>query len=115
MVHIRVIVVALLSVAIAAFAVDCQATMAAEQAALCCKSMDCPSHGQQSEHCCKIMPSSHTPFVQTSVHDLAFPFAAVATVSASDGFPQTSSFLVVPVQSHAPPILPPPSQTPIRI
>jgi hypothetical protein len=116
MVRLKIIVVALLVVALATFAVDCGATMTAEQAALCCKNMNCQSQGQDSQDCCKIKPSLHLPFVQTPVHEVSFPSVAVATVSVTTGgFPQTSTLLVVLTPGHAPPILAPPAQVPIRI
>jgi hypothetical protein len=115
MVRPKIIVVALLTFAVATFAVDCGATITAEEAALCCKNMNCPSQGQSSEKCCKIMPSLHAPFVQTSVHEISIPSVAVATVPVISDPPAISSFLVPQEQSHAPPILAPPSLTPIRV
>jgi hypothetical protein len=113
--RLKFIVVALFAVALASYAVDCEATMTAEQASLCCKNMPCSSPGQDSQKCCKVMPSLHAPFVQTSVHDVSFSSVAVAEIAVADQFPQASSPVALAAQSHAPPILAPPSPAPIRI
>src|SRR4051794_7673292 len=115
MVQLKITVVALLAFAIATFAVDCGATMTAQEAAFCCKNMNCPSQGQNSQDCCKLMPSLHAPFVQTTQHEISVPIIAGATVPIVGELLPISTFLVPLEQSHAPPILAPPSQTPIRI
>jgi hypothetical protein len=111
----RLIVVALLAIALAGYAVDCEATMSPEQASLCCKNMPCSSPGQDSQKCCKIMPSLHAPFVQTSAPDVSFSSVAVSIITVADDFSQVSSSIALPAQSHAPPILVLPSPAPIRV
>src|SRR5438034_6484185 len=60
------IFLAILAVALAAYAFDCSAATTPEQAMQCCKSMSCSSHGHRAQDCCKTMPSMHAPFVQPS-------------------------------------------------
>jgi hypothetical protein len=106
-----------LLVALAAYALDCGAMTTPEQATQCCASMPCAPHGHDGQNCCSQMPSMHAPFVQ-SVSGQSAPHthaivADLATLQASDlTRPDRGTF---GVQSHAPPIVNPPTFSPLRI
>jgi hypothetical protein len=70
---------AVLAVALAAYAFDCGATTTPEQAMQCCNSMPCSSHGHHGQDCCKTMVSSQSPSVLPAEHSvLNVPVAVVA-------------------------------------
>jgi hypothetical protein len=110
------ILLALLTVALAAYAFDCGATTP-EQAMQCCKSMPCSSHGHEGQDCCKTMPAMHAPFVQPSfVHSVRYSpvvFAAAATFDESHRVDPSAR--TVAEHSHAPPIVHSPASLPLRI
>ena len=111
------IFLALLSIALVAYAFDCGAATTPEQAMQCCNSMPC-SHGHgHSQDCCKTMPAMHAPFVQpTSVHGVSY-FALVFAVLPATGEPCVldSSNRVIAAHCHAPPIFYAPVPLPLRI
>ena len=111
------ILIAAIIVTLSAYAIDCGAMTAPEQAMQCCKSMPCHSQGHGSEDCCKTMPAMHAPFVQTSVsHDVSHLSVAAGTVSIAPQLLNTShSTRIILALSHAPPILPAAASTPLRI
>jgi hypothetical protein len=82
MLSARQIVIAVLAVALAAYAFDCSAMMTHEQAVECCRSMTCSSQGHASEDCCKTMPAMHAPFVQPSSTSSIAPLAVQPAVLA---------------------------------
>lgn len=113
----RSILIAVLVVALAAYAFDCGAMTTSEQAMECCASMPCAPHGHDGQDCCKSMPSMHAPFVQPSpVHIAAHALAAVATLTvlatASPALAESEAFTS---RSHAPPLIIPPAFSPLRI
>jgi hypothetical protein len=111
------IFLAVLAVALAAYAFDCGAVMTPEQAMQCCDSMPCSSHGHHAEDCCKTMQSMHAPFVQpTSAPGASyspFVFAALPATGQSQGFDLSGR--AIPANGHAPPILYLPAPPPLRI
>lgn len=106
-----------LVVALAAYALDCGAMTTSEQAMQCCASMPCAPHGHDGQDCCKDMPSMHAPFVQSVSAQSAQQIHAISAVLT----PLQVSGLARPdhgtfgVQSHAPPIVGPPTFSPLRI
>ena len=76
----KTVLVAVALAALFAYALDCSASVTPEDAIQCCQSMPCSSHSHTGEDCCKTMPASHAPFVQTSpvhVHVASSPAVAV--------------------------------------
>lgn len=110
------IFLALLTVALAAYAFDCGATTP-EQAMQCCNSMPCSSHGHHGQDCCKTMQAMHAPFVQASVvHGVRHSPVVVAVVGTFDESHRLdASARAVVEHSHAPPIFYSPASTPLRI
>ena len=111
------IFLAVLTVALAAYAFDCGAAMTPEQAMQCCNSMPCSSHDHDGQDCCKTMPAMRAPFVQpSSVHGVSYSplvFAVLPAVSESHGMESADRAIVA--QSHAPPILGTLVPLPLRI
>ena len=114
---------AVLAVALATYAFDCEAMTSPEQAMECCKSMHCSLHrhhsmGQKDMDCCKTMPSMHAPFVQpSSVQDLSFSPIVFVVIPASGeprGLDPSSSCRVV-ARCHAPPTFYVSAPLPLRI
>ena len=99
------ILLAVLTVALAAYAFDCGATTP-EQAMACCNSMPCSSHGHHGQDCCKTMPAMHAPFVQTSfISGISYSPAVVAVLSTLVESPgRLSSAFIIAELSHAPPL-----------
>ena len=114
----RTFLMAVLAVALTAYAFDCGAGMATpEQAMQCCNSMPCSPHGHDGQDCCKTMPAMHAPFVQPSVATAVQPsLVALATLAASgesrgvDWSTRTLAEL-----SHAPPNFYSVANLPLRI
>jgi hypothetical protein len=110
------IVLVLLTVALASYALDCVGMTSAEQAMQCCKSMRCSHHGR-SQDCCKTMPETHRPFVQApSAHQFTFAALGFAVLPALHQYPNADSVArVFTANSHAPPDSPPAASPPLRI
>src|SRR5467141_904949 len=111
------ILLAMVAIALAMYALDCLAMSTPEQAMQCCDSMPCSSHGHEhSQECCKTMPSMHAPFVQpASAHALSFSPVFVAVLpgfNASQAIDSPSKVLTA--HCHAPPI-PQAAPSPLRI
>ena len=66
----RTICGVVLTLALGAYALDCEAITTPEQAMACCAAMHCSRHGAQDPaqgmDCCKRMAMAHGPFVQPS-------------------------------------------------
>jgi hypothetical protein len=115
---VRPIFAALLVAALAAYTSDCSAMSTSDEAMQCCNSMSCPSHGHEnSQDCCKTMPSLHAPFVQPcSMHGVSLSlavFAALPGVTASQGL--SSAANIFAVHCHPPPTPKAAEPTPLRI
>jgi hypothetical protein len=111
------IFLAVMAVALAAYAIDCGAATTPEQAMQCCNSMPCSSHRHQGQDCCKTMPAMHAPFVQpSSVHGVSYS-PVVSAVLPVSGEPQgfDLSDRMVAAHCHAPPVLYAPAPLPLRI
>ena len=108
---------AVVAVALAAYAFDCSAMTTPEQAMQCCNSMPCSSHGHHGQDCCKTMQAMHAPFVQPpSVHSISFANVVFAVLPASgESLVIDSSARFVAAQSHAPPIFCSWAPRPLRI
>ena len=93
--------------ALAAYAIDCDATTTAEDGMQCCNSMPCSSHAHHGQDCCKTMPTMHAPFVQpSSVSGVSFANIVLAVLPTSgESLGADSSIRIVVAQSHAPPVL----------
>jgi hypothetical protein len=107
------------AVALAAYGFDCPVTTTSDEAMQCCDTMACASHGHEhSEDCCKTMPSSHSPFVQTNsshtAHVSFVLFAVLPVVSNSQGL-DFSAHTLLTAHSHAPPISQSAVNAPLRI
>jgi hypothetical protein len=113
----RSVLQSVLVVALAAYASDCSAMTTPEQAAQCCNSMPCASHGHHGQDCCKTMPTMHTPFVQpSSVHGMSFSpvFVAVMPV-CTEPHGLDSTVRSIAAQCHAPPVQYSSAPRPLRI
>jgi hypothetical protein len=116
MVLVRPIFSAVLTVALAAYAFDCAPMATAEQAMQCCKSMQCMRHGHHGQDCCKTMPSTQADVGQPTSVNHSLAHVAVGVVQKFNEFLCIAvSVRFVADQSHAPPILSPPSVLPLRI
>jgi hypothetical protein len=114
--HFERALVLILTIALAAYAVDCVGMATPEQAMQCCKSMRCMSHHRHGEDCCKIMPTTHVDVGQPT--SVSVPFAPVAfgLIEPFIKSPNvTTSERKIADQSHAPPIFSPPNDLPLRI
>ncbi len=81
---VKPILIAALSVALAAFAVDCgEASTSPDEAMPCCDTLPCSSHGASVE-CCQTMPPTRAPYVlPASAQGVASSTAAVAVLPAN--------------------------------
>lgn len=113
----RPVLIAVLAVALAAYAFDCGAMTTPEQAMQCCNSMPCSSQGHHGQDCCKSMPTLHAPFVQPSfVHGVPYSPVVVAALTTFDEFHGVdSSARFIAEHSHAPPIVYTPASLPLRL
>ena len=82
---LRLILVAVVALALAGYAVDCAPMAAADDAMQCCETMPCDSHSaEHSQDCCETMQSMHAPFLQTpSMHGASFSAVAVSMLPVS--------------------------------
>lgn len=97
-------IVAALTVALAAYAVDCTAATP-QQATQCCHSMRCSSHGHHGMGCCKTMPEMRASLGQplsaqgVSLTQVAFGVIEAPPISGSLGLSGPAAV----AHSHAPP------------
>jgi hypothetical protein len=108
---------ALLVVALVAYAFDCGAAATPEQAMQCCNSMPCSSGGQHGQDCCKTMMAMHAPFVLApSEQDVSYAPAVLAVLlGRGEAQDLDSAERVIPAHCHAPPIFSIPTLLPLRI
>jgi hypothetical protein len=111
------VLVAVLTMALASYALDCAGMTTPGLATECCNSMRCPSRGHHGQDCCKSMPSVHAVLGQpSSVQGMSSSPVALGTVQA---FHQSatcaSSYRVIAEDAHAPPFLDSPAPLPLRI
>src|SRR5579862_4822806 len=113
----RHLLMAVLAVALVAYAFDCSAMATHEQAVECCQSMACSSQGHASEDCCKTMPAMHAPFVQpSSASSIASPAVQPSVLGIIPGIIRLNSSSVrVSPNDHAPPSNSASDLTPLRI
>ncbi len=113
----KTILLAALSVALAAYALDCGAMTTAEQAMQCCNSMPCTSPGHHGQDCCQTMAAMHSPFVQPSnAHGNSLApvvFAVLAAPVERHGL--DSAARIFAAHGHAPPLFYAATSPPLRI
>src|SRR6516225_7244440 len=113
----RSILTTVVALLLGVYVFDCEAMTTPEQAMQCCGSMPCSPHGHDGQDCCKTMPTLHAPFVQPStvqrVSSSSITLVVMPTVS--DALSLTSLARTTSAISHAPPILSPPTASPLRI
>jgi len=112
----RPILLAVVTILLAAYAFDCNAMATPEQAMQCCGSMPCSSQGHQGQDCCKTMPTIHAPFVKpSSVRQVSFSLVVAALPPVNPSPSATPAERMTTPVSHAPPIFSPPTLSPLRI
>src|SRR5215472_18389957 len=62
--HARQVIMTMLGIALAVYALVCAGMATREQAMQCCDSMPCSSQSNHGQDCCKTMPAMHAPFVK---------------------------------------------------
>src|SRR5712671_4378071 len=82
---LRPILVVVVALALAGYAVDCAPMASADEAMQCCETMPCDSHSAgHSQDCCETMPSMHAPFLKApSVHGISFSAVVVLMLPVS--------------------------------
>lgn len=113
---VKPVLLIVLTVVLAAYALDCGATTP-EQAMACCNSMPCSSQGHHGQDCCETMPAMHAPFVQpSSAAGISYSPAVAAVLTTLDESRDVDScaFFVVE-HSHAPPLACSQALLPLRI
>jgi hypothetical protein len=113
----RRVLLAVLAVAVAAYASDCGGMTTPEQAMQCCNSMRCPSHGHHGQECCKTMPAMHGALGQPScAQGISFSAVAIGLVWAfNESNVVVPSARMIAEHSHAPPVSYSPAILPLRI
>ena len=109
-------IVAALTIALAAYAVDCVAATP-QQAMQCCHSMQCSSHGHHGMDCCKTMPSARAALGQPSSAPIVSSSPSVVgilEILSYSPYLLTSEAASMP-HSHAPPGSFSPPLLPLRI
>jgi hypothetical protein len=113
----RQVLLAVLTLSVAAYASDCGGMTTPEQAMHCCNSMRCSSHHHHGQECCKTMPAMHAALGQpSSVQGISFSPVALGLVRAfneSDGIEPSARMIAE--HSHAPPMSSSPAAPPLRI
>jgi hypothetical protein len=115
--YVRPILMAVLVIALAAYAFDCGAMTTPERAMQCCSSMPCAPHGHDGQDCCKSMPSMHAPFMQSAtVHSSSQARTVAAVLTSLDDLNSTLAKAVTTrVPSHGPPQIGPITLSALRI
>lgn len=111
------VLLAVLTVAVAAYASDCGGMATPEQAMQCCNSMRCSSHGHHGQECCRTMPAIHAAVGQPpSVQGISFsPGTFGVVVAFGESHRMESSTRMIAEYSHAPPASCSPAILPLRI
>lgn len=102
----RAAVLAVLTVALAAYGLDCAGMTTPEQALQCCNSMQCASHGHRGQGCCKTMPSMRAVLGQPSSLQSVSPvpvLLSTAQPSLALARPASAAW-VIAERSHDPPL-----------
>ena len=112
----RQVLVVALTVAVGGNALDCIGMTTPERAMQCCKSMRCMSHRHHGQDCCKTMPTTQVDVGQPTPVSISFTPIVFGTVELFVSSPSARTLApLVADQSHAPPILSPPTVLPLRI
>jgi hypothetical protein len=111
----RPICLAVLTLSLAAYGLDCVGMTAPEQAMQCCQSMKCHSHSVQGQDCCKNMPAHSAVVGQpTSIHSGNFVPSVVGAMSADCA--RAADFSEnIGESSHDPPLSASPPVLPLRL
>ena len=115
---VKPILVAVVAIALSAYASECFAMATPQQAMQCCKSRHCASHGHHGQDCCKTMPTVRVSFGQpsSSMHRASPTPVVLALVAAhGDSRGLSPAVLSIAAHCHAPPILYVSAPVPIRI
>jgi len=115
----RPILMVAMGAALAAYGYDCSIATTADEAMRCCDRMSCSSHGHHhAADCCKTMPSTYSPFLQSSPLPNGHVSLELCGLVSFVGNPHQLDFSVqtlVVARSHAPPILQSAVISPLRI
>jgi hypothetical protein len=113
----RQVLLALLTIAVAAYASDCGGMTTPERAMQCCNSIRCSTHGHHGQECCKTMPATHAAFGQpSSVQGISFSAVALGLIRAfNESHGMEPSARMIAEHSHAPPSSSSPATLPLRI
>ena len=114
----RQVLLAVLTLSVAAYASDCGGMATPEQAMQCCNSMQCPSHHHhRGQECCKTMPAMHAALGQPSpAQGVSFSPVTFGVVRAFNESRSTEhSARIILEHSHAPPSSCAPATLPLRI
>ena len=117
MTFVRPILSAVLTLALAAYAVDCSSAATPEQAMQCCKTMQCISHHHHhGQGCCNEMPTTTVDVGQPASFSVSFARVVFGLAEPLIESPSVAVLeRLIAHQSHAPPIFSPPSVLPLRI
>ena len=117
----RAILVAVLTVVLSAYGLDCFGITAPEQSMQCCNRMHCHSprnhHSHQSMDCCDTMPQMHSSLGHpSSVQGVSLsPVVLGLVLSFSDPRLVEGSCSIIAAHSHDPPLSCIPVTSPLRI
>src|SRR5262249_36976202 len=116
---VRAIFAVALVASLAAYSLDCFAASTPDDAMQCCDNMPCPQHSRDaSQDCCQNMSSLQAPFIQSHVVDIAGHAPVVLAVLPVSDASQALAFsanIFLGEQSHAPPLAPIASISPLRV
>ena len=113
-------VVAVLTVALAAYGLDCMGMATPQHAKGCCEKMRCHSHHHRNpnpEDCCKTTPQLQAALAQpSSMQPISVSPVTLGVIQVSDN-PKISEFCasIFAEHSHDPPLSSPVSNLPLRI
>lgn len=112
----RAALLAVLTVSLGAYGLDCAGMTTPEQAMQCCNSMQCAAHDHRGQGCCKTMPEMRAVLGQPSSLQgvSATPVALGLVQSSIDSGSSESSACVIAERAHDPPLSSPPA-VPLRI
>jgi hypothetical protein len=112
----KTLFVALLALALGAYAFDCGGMTTPQEAMRCCHAMSCSSRSHHGQDCCKTMTATHVPFLQAASAHVNPSANVLLAISAADPVPHESGATWQPVfRSHAPPFSPPQEIQQLRI
>lgn len=110
------VLLATLTIALAAYGLDCLGMVTPEQEMQCCDTMQCHSHGHHNQGCCSTTPQVHYSLKPASIQRVPFSPVALGVVQGPSGceivqFPA----VITSGHSHDPPSLRSIAASPLRI